>query len=441
MLRRWTRAGWRAVSAELRDTPLARHPGVRAYLRSPLNWFFLVFATVLFIVSWGTMSMTHAVPGYVMPVTAALASVPLAFAWAAPLPAWTVSAVSALVIGVVTSTANGWPWQIQVTHIIAFLILTFMAFLRCPLRLLLPWWVCSVAVMVLSAPAEARFGWAFGLTALAVVTGLLRGLLFSRRQLAVQTAETRVAESTAAVLAERTRIARDLHDVVAHRMSMVVVMAQTARYRLPDVSVAAAEEFDAIADAARTSLDEVRQLLGVLRVEGSAVASAPNPGLGEIDSLISQTRRAGAQVAFTDGLDHAVFGEASALVIYRIVQESLANATRHAPGGAITVELAADNRTNAGDPAAQVMVYNAAGTEPPLGLGGAGVGVPGMIDRAGAVGGTVTAAPAGDGGFVVRAWIPSGGGRGAVTATGSDAGGPGAIPSGAEAAAVADDAR
>lgn len=397
------RALRRATAEQVRSWPVVQDPRIRRYFGGPANWFFLFAAVVLYSVSWPTLPMTHHLPVYTLPVVAAFAAFPVALAASAPLLGWAISAVSALAIGVLVQTANGWPWAIQVTHLIAFLVLTFMSFLRCPLRLLAPWWLCAVAVIVLVAPHDQRVGWAFGLTSLAVVVALLRGLLASRRQLAVQTEETKVAESTTAVLTERARIARDLHDVVAHRMSMVVVMAQTARYRIPeDVSPVAAAEFDAIADAARASLDEVRQLLGVLRVEGSDAAAAPNPGLGDIGSLIEQTRRAGVAITVTDELDHARFAESAALVIYRIVQESLANATRHAPGAPIEVRLTPDSHA-AG---AQVVVANAAPTAAPLQLGGAGVGIPGMGERAHTVGGSLTATPTPGGGFAVRAWIP-----------------------------------
>lgn len=407
MLARMVRGARRAVANELRALPVAAHPGVQEYLRSPVNWFFLFFAGVLYAVSWPTMPVTHDLPAFAWPVVAAVAAWPVALAASVPVLGWVISVVGAQIIGLVVPTAHGWPWTIQVTHIISLLILTFMAYLRCPLRLLVGVWICSSVVMALAAPPEARGGWVVGLTAMAIVAALLRGLLVSRRQLAVRTEETKVAESTTAVLTERARIARDLHDVVAHRMSVVVVMAQTARYRVPDVSDGAAAEFDAIATAARASLDEVRQLLGVLRVEGrDGTAPAPTPGLPEIDSLITETRRAGAHIEFRDALDHSLFAESSALVIYRIVQECLANATKHAPGGRIDVDLAP-----AGEPSglmvAQVSVISSAATEPPLRLWGAGVGIAGMTDRARAVGGSLTAAPTADGGFAVRAHIPA----------------------------------
>ncbi|OCH78988.1 sensor histidine kinase [Gordonia sp. UCD-TK1] len=392
-----------ASSLEWASTaPVAQDPAVRHYFSSRLNWFFLFVALVMYSVAWPTLPITHSMPVFVLPVVAAFAALPIALAWSAPLLGWAISVVSAQLIGIVVPTRGGWELTIQVTHLIELLVLTFMAFLKCPLRWIPVVWVSTSIVIAFAVQPTARVGWVFGISVLAVLVALLRGLMASRRQLAVRTEQTEAAEAEAAVLQERARIARDLHDVVAHRMSMVVVMSQTARYRLPDVSPSAAAEFDAIAEAARTSLDEVRQLLGVLRVEGADASAAPNPGLAELDSLVTETRRAGAEVVLDLAIDADAVGESAALVIYRIVQESLANATRHAPGGRVDVEV-----THGEGDLVDVAVVNTAATAGPLQIGGSGVGIPGMIDRAQAVGGSLVAAPTSTGGFAVRARIPA----------------------------------
>src|SRR5699024_1098672 len=118
-----------------------------------------------------------------------------------------------------------------------------------------------------------------GLTALLVFAVLLRRLRLAHRQLARQEELGRVARSRRAVLEERARIARDLHDVVAHHMSLVVVQSQTARYRVGELPPEAYEEFDSIAATAREALDEVRAMLGVLRSEEHAGDRAPQPGV------------------------------------------------------------------------------------------------------------------------------------------------------------------
>ncbi|MYR05023.1 sensor histidine kinase [Gordonia sp. SID5947] len=397
-------AGTAAVR-EIRGLPAAQDPAVRRYFASRANWFFLAAAVVLYSVSWPTLPITHSVPPYAMPVVAAFAAFPVALAWSAPLIGWAVSVVSAQMIGILVPTVDGWQWSIQVTHLIALLVLTFFAYVRCSLRWIPVIWVCTAIVFAIAAPPGARAGWVFGLTFLAVVVALMRFLTRSRRQLAESAEQTQLVESQKAILQERTRIARDLHDVVAHRMSVVVVMAQTARYRLADVSDEAAAEFEAIAVSARTSLDEVRQLLGVLRTDGE-VLSTPNPGLGDLGGLVMQTRMTGAVVDLSASVEPNSIGEASSLVIYRIVQESLANATRHAPGARIEVRIAP-----VGDGTTEIEVRNSVPTSEPVRLPGPGTGIPGMIERAAAVGGVLTTEPTDDGGFVVRAVIPDHGGQ------------------------------
>lgn len=394
------RAAGSGVGELLAELPAARDPAVRQYFSSRWNWFFLFAALVMYSVAWPTLPMTHDLPGFALPVVAAFAAWPLAFAWAAPVQAWGVSVVSAQVIGVVVPAANDWPWGIGVPHLIVLLVVTFCALARGPLRWLPVIWLATAVVLFTVAPPEARAGWVFGISVMAVVVALMRALVRSRRLLAQRTEETELAESQKAILTERTRIARDLHDIVAHRMSVVVVMAQTARYRIDGVDAAVAEEFDAIADAARSALDEVRQMLGVLRLDAEA-SSAPSPGLAELESLVAATRRAGAEVTMTDRLDHARVGDASALVVYRVVQESLANATRHAPGASIEVSL-----DQVGD-RVEVSVVNEAPVRDVVTLNGPGSGIPGMVERVRAVGGNLIAVPRTAGGFQVTAVLPA----------------------------------
>ncbi|MDL9935600.1 histidine kinase [Gordonia sp. ABSL1-1] len=397
-----------AVTEELAAMPVAHAPAIRAYFSSKVNWFFLVVALVMYSVAWPTVPATHSVPAYSYLVLGAVASLPIALAWSAPVLGWALSAVGAFVIGLVVPTVDGGDIDIQVVHLIALLVLSFLAALRCRLQFLPVVWAVSSIVIGLAVTPAARNGWVFALTLVSILIGVWRVMAGSRRQLAARTAQTEaaraeaeVAQAQTAVLAERARIAHDLHDVVAHRMSTVVVMAQTARYRLPDVSDAAAAEFEEIANSARASLDEVRQLLGVLRVGDHDASVAPSPGLADIGELVELTRRGGADVAYTDDADHAAVSEGQALAIYRIVQESLANATKHAPGGAIEVLLSTNDEAMT-----EVSVTNSAATGEPLRLSGAGVGIPGMADRARAAGGSLTAIPTVAGGFSVRAMLP-----------------------------------
>jgi signal transduction histidine kinase len=205
------------------------------------------------------------------------------------------------------------------------------------------------------------------------------------------------------VLTERTRIARELHDVVAHHMSLIAVRAETAPYRITGLSEPAREEFGEISAAARESLVEMRRLLGVLRSEGQEVLTAPQPGIADLGELVERARQAGAEVELVLPEGAVAASPAVELTAYRIVQEALSNVGRHAPGVPATVRLDSDGT------ALTVVVHNGAPARP-LPYNGDGHGLVGMRERAVALGGRLSAGPQPDGGFEVHAVLPLSGG-------------------------------
>ncbi|MFF4344362.1 sensor histidine kinase [Kitasatospora sp. NPDC001540] len=213
-----------------------------------------------------------------------------------------------------------------------------------------------------------------------------------------------VAEN--AVRAERARIARELHDVVAHHVSMIAVRAETARLATPDLPAQGAERLLEIGDAARDALAEMRRLLGVLREDGRAApARVPQPGLADLGELLAQARRAagGGTVRLVVRGTPAPLDPGTELAAYRIVQEALTNARRHAPGAAVEVELhhtatALELRVRDHGPGP--------GGGPPDGHG-----LTGMRERAAAVGGTLRTGTGPGGGFAVTAHLPRGAAR------------------------------
>jgi signal transduction histidine kinase len=250
------------------------------------------------------------------------------------------------------------------------------------------------------------------------VTGAIAELVAARRTALTGLAEQREISAAArqrqGELRERARIARELHDVVAHHLSVVVVRADSAAVRLPGLAPAAQTEFAEIAGEARASLEEMRQVLRLLRdgpaPAGAAVPApprAPQPGLAELAPLVNGARRAGAEVDLTlpelaPGLDATV-----GLTAYRVVQEALTNAMRHAPGTPIQVSVRAE------DGLLRIEVRNGRSAEPApdRGSGGAtgpGHGLAGIRERVAQLDGTVTAAPTVDGGFAVVATLPGG---------------------------------
>jgi len=213
----------------------------------------------------------------------------------------------------------------------------------------------------------------------------------------------RDAQARIAAVAERARIARELHDVIAHNVSVMVVQADGASYALGTDPDRAREALAAISATGRQALAEMRRLLGVLRREdGTASERAPQPGIGELGELLDQARGAGLPVSFTVEGDPQPLPSGAALAAYRIVQESLTNTRKHAgPVASASVLLRYS-------PAALVLAISddglgeLGGAAPP----GAGHGLTGMRERVAMYGGSVTAGPRPGGGFEVMATLP-----------------------------------
>jgi signal transduction histidine kinase len=268
------------------------------------------------------------------------------------------------------------------------------------------WWmaVLMLAVLWIGMP-DGEGTSSVGLTGLiiaaAVAMDAIRGWRQTREALAVETDHAEREQARRAVLEERARIGRELHDVVAHHMSLIAVQAETAPYRLGEVPEPVGGEFTAISAAARTALAEMRRLLGVLRNDEEA-SRAPQPQIEQIDEMVATARNAGIIVDYTpaDAVDSVP--QSIGVCAYRVVQEALTNASRHAPGGAVTVQLVRN------DDALRVEVVNGPGRTHVAGNGdaGPGQGLTGMRERASLLGGALTAGPTTDGGFAVTAVLP-----------------------------------
>ena len=215
---------------------------------------------------------------------------------------------------------------------------------------------------------------------------------------------------------ERARIARELHDVVAHHISMVAVQAETARLTTPGMPPAGAERLRAIGDTARTALTEMRRLLGVLREEaqGEVPERRPQSGLAQLNELLDEARAAsGTAVRLILHGRSLPLDPVVQLAAYRIVQEALTNARRHAPGAAVDVELHYERnflvlRIRDNGPGPPVSPPSAGPSPSPAADAGAGGhGLAGMGERAAAVGGELRTGAAPGGGFLVEARLPT----------------------------------
>jgi len=227
----------------------------------------------------------------------------------------------------------------------------------------------------------------------------------ARAEAQLHTAATQVIADTLVehtARGERARIARELHDVVAHHISMIAVQAETARLTTPGMPSAGAQRLSEIGDTARAGLTEMRRLLGVLREDAQAEAADrhPQPGLEQVPGLVDEARESsGAACRLIISGPPVTVGPGVGLAAYRIAQEALTNARRHAPGAAVDVEL------RYGDGELRLIIRdNGPGPSGPATADGHGL--PGMRERAAAVGGQLRAGAAIPGGFLVEARLP-----------------------------------
>ena len=208
-----------------------------------------------------------------------------------------------------------------------------------------------------------------------------------------------VHEQTA--MEERARIARELHDIVAHHLSVIAVQSETARLTSPKLSADARGRFEAIAATARDALTETRRLLGVLREDvGGEADRTPQPGLDRLAELIDTARDTGANIRLILQGKVVPLPAGIDLAAYRIIQEALTNARRHAPGADVDVEV------SYGDDALRLRVRDY-GPGPGDGEPPTGHGLVGMRDRATIAGGTFSCGSAEGGGFAVDAMLPT----------------------------------
>jgi signal transduction histidine kinase len=207
-----------------------------------------------------------------------------------------------------------------------------------------------------------------------------------------------------AVVQERNRIAQEMHDIVGHRVSLMVLQAGAIEMAAGDPD-RVRQLAGQVQDAGRRSLVELRQVVGLLHESGDtadqeAVPLAPQPTLADVDDLVADSRRAGVEVSLERLGTPRTVDPTVGRTAYRVVQEALTNAGKHAPGGAVAVTL--DFR-----PAElAVTVVNRRAARAPAELPGGGYGLVGLRERVRTVGGTLRAEPRLDGGFGVEAVMP-----------------------------------
>ncbi len=227
-----------------------------------------------------------------------------------------------------------------------------------------------------------------------------RGYYAALEDRAARLERERDAQAQIAAAAERARIARELHDVIAHHVSVMVVQANGASYALDSSPERARQALGAIVATGRQALSEMRRMLGVLRSDDDGTSVLPLPGIGQLGELLEQTRASGLAVSFTvDGLPAPLPG-GLALAAYRIVQESLTNTRKHGGPGAraqVVLRYCED---------ALVLQITDDGFGAAAAKDGPGHGLTGMRERVALYSGTLLAGPRPGGGYQVTARLP-----------------------------------
>jgi signal transduction histidine kinase len=347
-----------------------------------------------------------------VPPLAALIALPLGLAAATPMRAWRAQILVAVVVPLIAPPlqSQSLPWPPTLIFIALYLLLAVAV--RLELHLLIGVWLVTDGVILLGfltsgarpdplGPANASI--------LFVTVVLAYGyLLGTRRRLQQEVVEGRQRQekdhAQRAILEERARIARELHDIVAHHMSVIAVRTETAPFRIPELPPTARQDMAETSAIAREALTEMRRLLGVLRGADGGGELAPQPGIDRLEALIASVRGAGLDVGLQVRGGERPLPSGVELSAYRIVQEALSNTLRHAPGARATVEV--DYQPDR----LLLRVRNDASEagRDTSGPASPGQGIIGMRERAAMLGGDLVAEPTPQGGYLVEATLPLG---------------------------------
>lgn len=251
---------------------------------------------------------------------------------------------------------------------------------------------------LISVPAMFAIGWLVG-WALRERTERTE----EAEERAARAEHEREAAARVAVAEERARIARELHDVVAHAVSVIVLQVGAVRHRLPESACAERDALRNVEEAGRTALTEMRRLLNAMRDEGDTAELAPHPGLADLDRLLRDVGAAGMAVDLRVLGDPAPLPAGLDLSAYRIVQEGLTNSLKHSGAGRAEVTVAYE-------PDELRLEVRDHGGRDGAGSDGQGHGLVGIRERVKIFGGEMSAGPAPGGGFLVRARLPRDGG-------------------------------
>ena len=317
------------------------------------------------------------------------------------------------VLGLAVGGAVGWAalGQIDGAALVPVIVGVYWVALTRGWRIAVAAGLAGAVAIFVTEGLLGPFGWFGGPNATMwpelLAAGAVGGYVAARRQWlaaegdrAARAEQAREEETRRRVDAERMRIARELHDVVAHSMAMINIQATAAGMQLAADPASAAEAIQAIRTASKSGLRELRAILQVLQPVDGGSPAVPVPDLRAIAALVEATSAAGTPTTLEPAGPPVPLPPPVALAAYRIVQESLTNVVRHAGRAAATVSLRHDGGY------LYVDVVNDGGAAPAAFSDGTGAGLAGMRERAAALDGTLEAGPRPGGGFAVRARLP-----------------------------------
>jgi signal transduction histidine kinase len=338
-------------------------------------------------------------------LTGVAQSVPLLLAIQRPLVAWRIMVLGQLAgVLLVSPHAPLWPWPVG--GCLAMIVVLFQVSASYRRRTVVGVGMVTTLLMLLPAvPLVSTPLWLVlilcGAVSLVLVLGdAILGRRTAEARLAEQEELRRQDRARQAVLEERSRIARELHDVVAHHMSMIAIQAEAAPLKIPGLPPAAQETLTAIRGAAREALAETRRVVGLLRNGDELPERVPQPGLDRLDELLDVGRQSGLSI------ETIIIGVPRPLAVgvdlsaYRIVQEALSNAARYAPGAHVRVSV------HYGRQRLRVLIADDGAVPPLVSQGGGGHGLVGMRERVAMLGGSLSAGSHERGGFEVVADLP-----------------------------------
>ncbi|MEV6868336.1 sensor histidine kinase [Streptosporangium subroseum] len=330
---------------------------------------------------------------------AAVSSLPVLLRGRWPLAAWRLAILGSLLATPITGVLLNQVFSPAQT--ITYLLIVYSVAARCEREITLG--VLTVSVLGFTATTTYNTQLILMSVILLAVAALLGYNVRIRRlassRLAEEEQRSKRALAAQATLEERARIARELHDVVAHHMSVIAIQAEAVPLQAAGDARRLEEGLGEIRALSLAAMTEMRRVLGVLRDGDGRTDTAPQPGLGRLEELVGTARSAGLTVRLKLGGNLTGLPTAVSLSAYRIAQESLSNAMRHAPGSTVSVKI---TRSGA---ELHLQVANDAGRPSPTEPGHVGHGLIGMRERVSMLGGSLWAGPVGSG-FAITAILP-----------------------------------